>query len=906
MSVTFFSLAADTIGRVVVSLGARSLGETLKDVKTERRMGRLVQDAVDRIVEQMDSYLRAEKLNDQHKEMIVRALCAKLQPLADDPQRFFVSDLDGVRIFEQCHPNGELPEEIREEGLGQFYSVLFPQVAHFLAGTRVALAQWQAEGFREEFKRLTHLAEQLRTMNAKVAEIPGAVMSAMTGQTGQAAETLLREFAQTVLNKVLLRLDLSPLRAERALQGSLGDHFVVPAIRERRNDKPQPLGEEDAFLNVLLAPGARGVLHGGPGIGKTTLSTWLQSRLLQANPVKLAVVLRLREVANIEQRSLLDLLHERAGVHLRDALTDEVLRTWYAHGRLAVILDGFDEVPEERRDAVERWVKDLDAVAKDTSLIITSRPLESGHLLDLPEHWRQWDVLPFDRRRIVEFIDRWHRYLPEGELSTSEREVDANKLADTFLADPSLASLAVTPLMLGTLLFVHHRDKQLPSGRVDLYERYIAAMLGLRDSGLGIEARATRLTDKEKRRVLAHVALHFHMFGVNEVNDETMTRLIKESLDKFKLDEEVTRLLPALRERTGLVQGPGAWSFTHKTIAEFLVAELICEGTTHLPDNRRLDRKELWNNRHKDAWTAVLFFWAGKTSPRELEEFVSELVDKNNTIESLLAFSLLHDQGDRLDHDVRRALALRLLKCRLPSSKSTSVAASSPMVPTFAYVEVDAATVELRGLSKRNTVVDVLTNWLSSGLLATKDMPFGKSNSRVAMTVAVLGAMATRGTRVTLDVRHNLEHLDPQTFALLSFAAISAATDTATSLQGAIVEWLSSFPTNRRLVPLLLAGMIVETADTEMSHTLVVREHFWEVLWEWRNEPVADDWLQASDDYLGWGSRHIDLLLSLRRLMETGGYDALGLNASQHKDLLAWCDRLLAERTALKTSNTEA
>src|SRR5262245_26294932 len=100
-------------------------------------MGRLVQDAVDRIVEQMDSYLRAEKLSDQHKEMIIRALCARLQPLADDPQRFFVSDLDGVRIFEQCHPNGELPEEIREERLEQFYSVLFPQVAHFLAGTRV-------------------------------------------------------------------------------------------------------------------------------------------------------------------------------------------------------------------------------------------------------------------------------------------------------------------------------------------------------------------------------------------------------------------------------------------------------------------------------------------------------------------------------------------------------------------------------------------------------------------------------------------------------------------------------------------------------------------------------------------------------------------------------------------------
>lgn len=65
-------------------------------------------------------------------------------------------------------------------------------------------------------------------------------------------------------------------------------------------------------------------------------------------------------------------------------------------------------------------------------------------------------------------------------------------------------------------------------------------MLGLRDSGLGIEARATRLTDKEKRGVLAHIALHFHLTGVNEVNDETMSRLVAEALTRF-------RLVPAAR-----------------------------------------------------------------------------------------------------------------------------------------------------------------------------------------------------------------------------------------------------------------------------------------------------------------------------------------------------------------------
>src|SRR4051812_46800268 len=111
---SFFAIAAGFIGKLATSLGAKSLGDKLKDIKTQRRMARMVDDAVDRIVEQVEEYLRAEKVNDQRKEILVAALCAKLQPLVDDPQRFFVGDLDGAFIFKQCHPGGELPQEIRD------------------------------------------------------------------------------------------------------------------------------------------------------------------------------------------------------------------------------------------------------------------------------------------------------------------------------------------------------------------------------------------------------------------------------------------------------------------------------------------------------------------------------------------------------------------------------------------------------------------------------------------------------------------------------------------------------------------------------------------------------------------------------------------------------------------------
>lgn len=908
---TFFAFAASMITKLVISVASRSLGRTIDDVKIERRMARMVEDAVDRIVGQSEQYLHAEKVTEARKEVLIAVICAKLQPLADDPQRFFAGDLDGARIFKQCHPEGQLPQEIREEQLDQFYSVLFPQIAHFLAGSRIALGQWQAEEYREEFKRLSDLADEISQMSAKVTDLPGAVVGALTDEAGREAQTLLREFAQTLLNNLLLRLDLAPLRAERALYGSLGDHFVIPPLRQR-HDNAEALGQEEAIVQALAAPGVRAIVHGGAGVGKTTWCLWLQSRLLQADPSRLTLVLRLRETTDIERHSLLDLLRSQAGTHLRDALTDKVLRDWHATGRLVVILDGFDEVPEARRDAVEKWIKDLTAVAHKTAVLVTSRPLQSGHLEKLKKPWQQWDLLPFDEPRIVEFITRWHRYLPEGELSPAEREIDAASLARTFSSDPSLSTLANTPLMLGTLLFVHHRDRQLPSGRVDLYERYIAAMLGLRDQGLGIDARATSLSDREKRRVLAHIGLHFHLQQVNQVNDDTMRQLVTDALARYRYHEDVDRLLDALCERTGLLQGPGTWSFTHKTIGEFLVADLICDGGTRLRDNRRLDRRELWRHWAEDPWTAVLFFWAGMTTSRELEEFIRDLTDEGSHDAALLALSLLHDQGDRLEHEMQRALAVRVIaSSHLGAHTShSSACCATPPAPSFAFRDdIKVSTFRLRGLAAADSNIAV-ERLFERNILAPGDINDFGEDIREHLIVSAMWSLQPRDTSVTLDIRHHMQHLPLRDVALYCFQYYVAfcrmdsrmdAIDKAQYVNRRLEAWLSAFPQGRSWVPLLLAGCLYECHE-QLSWVSNNVDEIARLLWQWRDEPIREQWLLGSDACQEWlASERFCLLKATSQLLERHGPDNMGITA----DMVAWCDRLIAQRAELMAAKAE-
>jgi len=112
MGATLLVFGADTIGKLLTSLGTRTLGDEIKGVMTARRMSRLVQDAVDKIVEQVDDYLTGERVDEQRKELLITAICTRLQPLVDDPQQLFAADLDGAKIFKHCHPDGLLPERV--------------------------------------------------------------------------------------------------------------------------------------------------------------------------------------------------------------------------------------------------------------------------------------------------------------------------------------------------------------------------------------------------------------------------------------------------------------------------------------------------------------------------------------------------------------------------------------------------------------------------------------------------------------------------------------------------------------------------------------------------------------------------------------------------------------------------
>jgi len=114
-------------------------------------------------------------------------------------------------------------------------------------------------------------------------------------------------------------------------------------------------------------------------------------------------------------------------------------------------------------------------------------------------------------------------------------------------------------------------------------------------------------------------------------------------LKSYGYGADTLKVLDSLRERSGLIIGPGSYSFSHKSVGEFLVARAICDGD-RMVNGQKLDRFLLNRERSNDRWLNVIYFWAGSAPVAEVQSFIEALDDVKDLA---LRLGLLWDQMDR-------------------------------------------------------------------------------------------------------------------------------------------------------------------------------------------------------------------------------------------------------------------
>jgi len=152
-------------------------------------------------------------------------------------------------------------------------------------------------------------------------------------------------------------------------------------------------------------------------------------------------------------------------------------------------------------------------------------------------------------------------------------------------------------------------------------------------------------------------ALQMFLQQKDQLDEYAALELMKGLLQRLSIPLSEEDVLAGLRERSGLIIGPGVYSFVHKSVLEYLVAESVLQGDQRDESGRRIDRFCLFEHREDDRWNTITFLWAGLAPVAEVESFIDECINAK-TLD--LAYGVLYDQYNKFAPEIRRKLLLAI------------------------------------------------------------------------------------------------------------------------------------------------------------------------------------------------------------------------------------------------------
>ena len=365
------------------------------------------------------------------------------------------------------------------------------------------------------------------------------------------------------------------------------------------NDKPQTI-----------------LIEGAPGIGKTILLkhiafSWAEQGILKK--YELVLLVHLRDPTVQKMSSLKELFqyfckHNMEG----DEVAICIKHISSNQGKtLTLLLDGYDELPEEVRD--NSLIADIlnRQVLPDCGLVVSSRPHASVLL-------RKQATLRVD---ILGFTEQQRKHYIEHSLNDQSQI----KQLTTYLEQHIIiSSLCYVPFNIVLLLFLYKQGVTLPNNATQLYNIFICLTIRRHLSKQGITTKQP-ITDInnlpepygqfiQQLSKLCLYALNNNLliFTIDQIKQWCpQVESIPGALNAFGLLQAI--------EHVSIFQTTTTFNFLHLSVQEFLAANHV---TTLTPDEEFAILNEyFWTDSHTNLFTMYLTLTQGQRS--SLRTFLS-------------------------------------------------------------------------------------------------------------------------------------------------------------------------------------------------------------------------------------------------------------------------------------------
>lgn len=372
------------------------------------------------------------------------------------------------------------------------------------------------------------------------------------------------------------------------------------SFKNRRQDKQLGIdvANREQYVTVL----------GGPGVGK---STFLRKIGLEALKGKrgefhhstIPVFLELKQVnsENTEIEQLIVQEFKICNFPDPEGFTKKAL----LKGRLLILLDGLDEVPDKYLTRVISSIVNFTDQYSKNRFIISCRQAAYHSYFK-----RSTDVAveEFNNGQIEQVLHNWFQSEIDKQRGTAAQCWQELQKPENAAA----LELAQTPLLLTFLCLVYDRSQRLPENRSTLYRKALDILLEEwasekrihRDDiyqGLHIELEKALLSEIAYTKFSGGRLFFSKQEIINQI-----TAFLSQTLDAPKHLLDGKSILHAIEVQQGILveRAENIYSFSHLTIQEFLTAR-------HIVNNYRRLEILIANKLTNNHWREVILLIAG-------------------------------------------------------------------------------------------------------------------------------------------------------------------------------------------------------------------------------------------------------------------------------------------------------
>ncbi|MGW4061052.1 NACHT domain-containing protein [Amycolatopsis sp. NPDC004747] len=606
-------IAADASAKVFDLLEKQVTG--LNDRRKLRLLFTNLESRVaDRLLPFLDVEFRA--LPDNERAAAVEAVHETFERAALTDDDLFATDLDATYLYRYLLRTVPGVTRLLSADATELYQRVLRECCAYLVQVTSTLPRFQPGALVEILQRETEILETVRNVLATLPE-----------------RRHPDDFAADFRRQVVTALDRMALFGAGLAEATRLYPLSVAYLSLSVTSEQDVPGDR---IEHVLPRTSRILLRGEAGSGKTTLLQWLAvqcaSRQLQnvdgwdcLEPF----LVRLRRFSHSPLPTPERFLDE-VGRHIADEMPSGWVQRHLRQGRAVVLVDGLDEVPDERRREVREWLRELVGAFPRARFVVTTRPaaVATGWLRD--EGFTEVRLQPMTPRDVRTFVTRWHRALP-GEPLDEERDA----LIAAIGARGPLRRLAENPLLCALLCALHHQGNgRLPENRMELYDVALRMLLDSRDIERGIEA-PVRLSLTEKLVLLRSLAYWLVRNGHTDVPAaDAEARITAKLRSMGQIDVTPRTVFRHLLDRGGVLREPvpGRIDFVHRTFQEYLAAQTAVEED---------DIGILTANAHRDDWREVVVLAAGHAHLAQRERLLDGILQRDTDEQERLKLDLV-------------------------------------------------------------------------------------------------------------------------------------------------------------------------------------------------------------------------------------------------------------------------